>query len=163
MACAGAGMLAVWPSCSSRPLSAEERIRARFEEVARAAEMRKVDKVVEILSERFTGGGEDGHLGRDEVRRMLALELFRGKWVSVGVTSAEVIVDGPRARANVDVVMSRAADKEKGLAALLPGEAAAHRFQLELAEEDGQWRVVSGSWHEIPLADALSGPGAPRW
>ncbi len=147
-----------------RAVAPEERIRATFEDAARAAEQRKVDRVADLLSERFDGGGEGQRAGRDEVRRLLALELLRGQWVSVAISSAEVIVDGRRARANVDAVLSRAADRKKGLASLLPGEASVHRFSLELEEEaDGKWRVVSGRWRQVGLEEALSGPDAPHW
>jgi hypothetical protein len=147
-----------------RAVTPEERIRTMFEEAARAAEQRRVDRVVEVLSERFDGGGEEQRAGRDEVRRLLALELLRGQWVSVTISSDLVIVDGPRARANVDAVLSRSADRGKGLASLLPGEASVYRFSLELEEEAaGEWRVVSGRWRQIALEEALSGPDAPHW
>ena len=154
---------AIWLARRSPSLSPEARIRARFDEAARAAEKRRADEVVEILSERFGGGGEGMRADRDEVRRMLALELLRGQWVSVSVTSARTIVDGSRARSNVDVLMSRSEDRRKGIAALLPGEAAAHRFELELEEEKGEWRVVSGTWRQIGLAEAVAGPELPSW
>ncbi len=145
-------------------LGPEERIRAIFDRAAQAAEQRKVDEVMEVLSTRFAGGGEGMRAGRDEVRRLLAFELLRGQWVSVTVSSARVIVDGRRARAHVDVLMSRAADRKKGLGALLPGEASAHRFRLDLEEEEPErWRVVSGDWRQIGLEEALSGPDAPHW
>ncbi len=145
-------------------LGPEERIRAMLDQAAHAAEQRKVKDVVAVLSERFEGGGEGARAGRDEVRRLLAFELLRGEWVSVTISSARVIVDGRRARANVDALLSRAADRTKGLGSLLPGEASAHRFRLDLEEEEpGTWRVVSGTWREIGLEEALSGPEDPRW
>ncbi len=156
-------MGAVWLLWPSRTLTPEERIQAMLQDAARAAERRKVGEVVEILSERFDGGGEGQHATRDEVRRLLAAELLRGQWVSVTVSSARVIVDGPRARASVDAVLSRAADRNKGLASLLPGEASVHRFSLDLEDEGGKWRVVSGRWSQIGLEEALSGPDAPHW
>lgn len=153
----------VWLVLPARPTSAEERIRTTLQEAAQAAEKRKVDDVVEVLSERFTGKGEGERASRDEVRRMLAFELLRGAWVSVTISSAEVIVDGSRARANVDALLSRAEDRTKGLASLLPGEASVHRFSVDLEEEAGKWRVVSGTWRQIGIEEALSGPGAPHW
>ncbi len=145
-------------------LGPEERIRALLDQAAHAAEQRKVKDVVAILSERFEGGGEGTRAGRDEVRRLLAFELLRGQWVSVTVSSARVIVDGRRARANVDAVLSRAADRTRGLGSLFPGEASVHRFRLDLEEEEpGSWRVVSGTWREIGIEEALSGPEDPRW
>jgi hypothetical protein len=145
-------------------LGPEERIRAMLDEAAHAAEQRKVKEVVAVLSDRFEGGGEGARAGRDEVRRLLAFELLRGEWVSVTVSSARVIVDGRKARANVDAVLSRATDRTRGLASLLPGEASVHRFHLDLDEEEpGSWRVVSGSWRQIGLEEALSGPEDPGW
>jgi phosphoserine phosphatase len=155
---------AAWLLCTAtRPVTPEERIQAMFQEAARAAEQRKVDQVVEVLSARFSGSGYEEHINRDEARRLLAFELLRGQWVSVSISSAEVIVDGARAKANVDAVLSRAADRKKGLGSLLPGEASVHRFRLDLAEEEGEWRVISGSWRQIGIEEALSGPGAPDW
>lgn len=159
-AAAALGWLA-WPA---RPRTPEERIRALLTGAAQAAERREPGEVAALLSERFRGGERGEPLGRDEARRLVAMELLRGQWVSVSLTSSEVIVDGARARANVDALLSRAADRRKGLAALLPGEAAAHRFRMELhLEVDGRWRVVSADWHRISLEEALVGPGAPRW
>jgi hypothetical protein len=146
-----------------RAMAPEERIRAMLEGAARAAEERKLDQVVEVLSERFDGGGPAERVTPDDVRRMLALELLRGRWVSVTISSAAVIVDGRRARANVDAVLSRAADRGKGLASLLPGEASVHRFALDLEDEAGTWRVVSARWRPIGIEEALSGPDAPQW
>jgi len=119
--------------------------------------------VAEFLSDRFNSLGEGERATREEVKRLLAMELLRGQWVSVTISSARVVVDGTRARAHVDAVLGRAADRSKGLAALLPGEASAHRFRLDLEEEGDTWRVVTASWRRISLEEALSGPGAPDW
>lgn len=162
-AAAAALAAAVWFLRPARTLTPEERIQAMFQDAARAAEQRKVGEVVELLSDRFDGGGEGQRATRDEVRRMLALELLRGQWVSVTISSARVIVDGPRARASVDAVLSRAADRSKGLTSLLPGEASVHRFSLDLEDEAGKWRIVSGRWRQIGIEEALSGPDAPHW
>ena len=131
----------VWLVLPARPTSAEERIRTTLQEAAQAAEKRKVDDVVEILSERFTGKGEGERASRDEVRRMLAFELLRGAWVSVTISSAEVIVDGSRARANVDALLSRAEDRTKGLASLLPG-----RPRCTASASTWRRRPGSGAW-----------------
>lgn len=147
----------------SAPRTPEARIRAALDRAARAAEERRADEVVELLSPRFQGEAAGERLSRDDARRLVALELLRGRWVSATITGAEVSVDGRRARASVHAVLSRAADREKGLRSLLPGEASAHRFRLDLEEEDGEWRVVSAGWRPIPLDEALSGPPRPDW
>jgi hypothetical protein len=160
VAAAVAAWLALRPSAPRTP---EERIRAALDQAARAAGERKVDGVVALLSERFHGRAGGESFTRDDARRLVALEVLRGRWVSVEITGVTAVVDGPRARASVHAVLSRATDRSKGLASLLPGEAAAHRFQLDLEEEDGQWRVVSAGWRPIEVTEALSGPPEPDW
>jgi hypothetical protein len=135
----------------------EERIRLLFEDAARAAEEKRVSDAVEGVSERFRGGGMD----RRGVKQLVAFHVLRGEWVSVSVAGARVRVDGARARALVDAVLARAAGKGKALAALLPGEASAHRFEAALEREDGGWRIVEASWRPVDLADALAGPPEP--
>ncbi len=142
----------------SAPRTPEERIRAALEAAAKAAQERKVNEVVELLSARFQGQGWDERFGRDDARRFIAAELLRGQWVSVAITGVTPLVEGPRARATVHAVLSRSADGSK-----LPGEASAHRFQLDLEEEEGEWRVVSATWRQIDLSEALSGPPEPDW
>jgi hypothetical protein len=58
-------------------------------------------------------------------------------------------------------VLARAAGKGKSLAALLPGEASAHRFDLALEREEEGWRIVEAAWRPVDLATALAGPPEP--
>jgi hypothetical protein len=135
----------------------EEAIRALFDDAARAAEERRVADAVAAVSERFRGHGLD----RDGVRRLAALQVLRGEWVSVTVAAARVAVQGERARATVDAVLARGSGKGKALAALLPGEASAHRFLCRLEREGDGWRVVEAEWRAIGLAEAIAGPPEP--
>jgi hypothetical protein len=135
----------------------EERIRALFEDAARAAEEKRVSDAVEAVSERFRGAGLD----RRGVKQLVAFHVLRGEWVSVSVAGARLAVDGPRARAAVDAVLARSSGKGKSLAMLLPGEASVHRFDLALEREEDGWRVVEASWRPVPLAEALAGPPEP--
>jgi hypothetical protein len=136
----------------------EEQIRLLFERAARAAEEKRVSDAVEGVSERFRGGGLD----RRGVKQLVAFHVLRGEWVSVSVAGARVRVEEGRARAVVDAVLARGAGKGKALAALLPGEASAHRFDAALEREGGGWRVVGASWRPVDLADALAGPPEPE-
>ncbi|HYD42802.1 MAG TPA: hypothetical protein VEB43_18370 [Anaeromyxobacter sp.] len=158
---------ALWLGRSEEPPTEEQRIRALLEGAAKAAAERKADEVIEILSARFEGGG-GGELGgrasRDDVKRLVAFELLRGRWVSVELLDPPRIeVREGRARAVVDAVLSRSAGARGRLSDLLPGEYSLHRFALELAIEDEEWRVVRGTWRPIGLDEALSGPAAPDW
>jgi hypothetical protein len=132
----------------------EERIRALFEDAARAAEEKRVGDAVEGVSERFRGAGLD----KRGVRQLVAFHVLRGEWVSVSVAGARGAVEGARARAAVDAVLARGSAKGKSLAALLPGEASAHRFECALEREEDGWRVVEARWRPVDLAEALAGP-----
>lgn len=155
---------AVWLARPEEPRTEEERIRALLDGAAEAAAERKADEVIEVLSPRFEGGGgELGSATRDDVKRLVAFELLRGRWVSVELLDPRIEVREDRARAVVDAVLSRAAGARGRLSDLLPGEYSLHRFDLELAIEDGAWRVVRGKWRPIGPEEALSGPDAPDW
>jgi hypothetical protein len=138
------------------PPTDEELIRAVFDDAARAAEERRVSDAVTGVSERFAASGLD----RRGVKQLVAFHVLRGEWVSVSVAGARVRVDGDRARANVDAVLARGA-KGRPLAALVPGEASAHRFECRLEREAEGWRIVEAKWRAVDLADALAGPPEP--
>ncbi len=151
----GAAALALWLG-RARP-SDEERVRALFDDAARAAEERRVGDAVAGVSDRFRGHGLD----RDGVKRLVAFHVLRGEWVSVSIAGARIVVEGDRARAGVDAVLARGSGKGKALAALLPGEASAHRFACLLEREADGWRIVEAEWRRVGLAEALEGPPDP--
>lgn len=134
----------------------EEQIRARFLGAARAAEEKQIGGVMEVVSERFSGRDLD----KQGVKRLVAGMVLRGDWVAVSVAGVAVSVRGDVARANLDIVTARSG-KGKAVADLLPQEAAAHRLTCRLEREDGDWRVVTAEWEQIPLGDALAGPPLP--
>lgn len=140
------------------PRTDEDLVRALFEDAARAAEEQRVSDAVEAISERFRGG--EG-LDRRGVKQLVAYHALRGEWVSVSIAGARVRVDGDRARANVDAVLARASGKGKALAALLPGEGSAHRFECKLEREQDGWRIVEATWRAVDLGDAFAGPPDP--
>jgi hypothetical protein len=135
----------------------EERIRALFDDAARAAEEKRIGDAVQGVSERFEG---EGGLDKAGVRRLVAAHVLRGTWVSVTVSGAKVSVQGDAARAVVDVIMSRSS-KGRALADLLPEQATVHRFQLGLQREESGWRVVTASWRSISVQEAIAGPELP--
>jgi len=139
------------------PPTDEELVRALFDDAARAAGEKRVGDAVLGVSERFRGGGLD----RRGVKQLVAFHVLRGEWVSVSIAGARVAVEGGSARANVDAVLARGSGKGKALAALLPGEASAHRFACRLEREEEGWRIVEAEWTPVGLSDALAGPPEP--
>src|SRR5512138_2327485 len=104
---AGAAALAVASLVAvrflARPPNDEDRIRALFEEAARAAAEKRVGDAVEGVSERFQGQGLD----KRGVKQLVAYHALRGEWASVGVAGSTLAVEGERARAVVDLVLAR--------------------------------------------------------
>jgi hypothetical protein len=133
--------------------SDEQQLRAIVTGAARAAEEKRIDDVVEAVSERFEGHGLD----RRGVQRLVAAHVLRGTWVAVTITGDRIEVRGDAARARVDVLLSRSG-KGTPLANVLPEQATLHRFDLRFARVDGRWRVVAATWRPIPLEEAAAGP-----
>jgi hypothetical protein len=151
------GALALVVRSGREPPGDEEVIRALFEDAARAAAERRVSDAITAVSERFAGQGLD----RQGVKQLLAFHVLRGEWVSVSIAGARVLVQGDRARANVDAVLARGGARGKALVALLPGEASAHRFACSLEREEDGWRIVEARWRPLELQEALAGPPEP--
>jgi hypothetical protein len=151
------GAALLWGRLRRAPQTDEERICALFEQAALAVEEKRVSDAVAGVSERFAAGGLD----RRGVKQLIAFHALRGEWVSVSVSTPRVRVDGDRARATVDAVLSRGA-KGKELSALLPGEASVHRFAFRLEREPEGWRVVEASWRPVDLGEAAAGPPEPE-
>ncbi len=137
------------------PPSDEELVSALLDDAARAAGEKRVNGVVEAVSERFRGEGLD----RDGVKRLVALHVLRGSWVSVSIAGRTVAVRGDAADATVDVVLA-SGGQGKALAELLPGEASAYRIACRLEREPDGWRVVAATWRPLGLAEAIAGPQA---
>ena len=139
------------------PPTDEELIRAIFDDAARAAGEKRVSDSVTAVSERFRGGGLD----RQGVKQLVAFHVLRGEWVSVLIAGDRVAVEGDAARASVDAVLVRGSGKGKPVAALLPAEASAYRFECRLEREKVGWRIVEADWRPVDLGDALAGPREP--
>ncbi|HYS79782.1 MAG TPA: hypothetical protein VEM76_03680 [Anaeromyxobacteraceae bacterium] len=139
-----------------KPPSDEEQIRTLLVDAARAAEEKRIGDAVRDVSERFHGEGLD----RREVKQLVAAHVLRGTWVSVTITGTKIDVRGELARAASDVVLSRSG-KGTPLAELVPEQASVHRFLLDLAREEGRWKVVGASWRPVTLEEAAAGPELP--
>ncbi len=154
LAAAITGLVWLGVRCARPAPSEADRIRAAFEEAAVAASEKRPGDVMKLVSERFSGAGME----KREVHQLVVAETLRAAWAQASVAGLEVLVEGERARANVDVVLTGSTGKGKGLPDLLPDEARAYRFRCTLAREDGDWRVVSAEWSPITFAEALEGP-----
>jgi hypothetical protein len=152
-----AGLLA-WRWLAAPARTDEEQVRALFEEAARAVGEKRVGDAVAGVSGRFRA---DGGWDRAELKRAIAGHALRGEWLAVSVTGARVTVEGDRARAQVAMVAARSG-RGAALADLLPQDGTGLLIEAGLEREGGEWRVVTGSHRQVPIAEALAGPPAGR-
>jgi hypothetical protein len=119
----------------------EERIRALFDEAARAVEEKRPGDAMAGVSERFQGEG----MGHRELKQFITFQALRGSWTAVMPVAAKVEVAGDRATAEVDAVLVRGG-KGEGVAARLPEAGDAWHIDASLVREKGGWKVVAARW-----------------
>jgi len=119
----------------------EERIRALFEQAARAVEEKRPGDAMAGVSERFQGQGMDYR----ELKQFDTFQALRGSWNAVLPVAAQVQVSGDRAEAVVDAVLVRGG-KGEGVVARLPEAGDTWRIEATLEREKDGWKVVSARW-----------------
>jgi hypothetical protein len=119
----------------------EERIRALFEQAARAVEEKRPGDAMAAVSERFQGQGMDYR----ELKQFVTFQALRGSWNAVLPVAARVQVSGDRAEAVVDAVLVRGG-KGEGVVARLPEAGDSWRIDASLEREKDGWKVVSARW-----------------
>jgi hypothetical protein len=142
-------LLALATACSRTPA---DPVGALLGELEAAAEARDADRFAERLAPAFEGAHG---LGRPEAIARLRRYLAAYESVAIDVYGVESEREDGSARVRCVVEFSGRTRKAFGLEGLLP-PSAVYRFDLDLAEEGGAWRVRGASWEP-----AEAGPGAP--
>ena len=134
------------PACSRTPADPVDVLLA---ELRAAAEARDVHRFGERLSPDFRGGPA---LGRSEA--IAQLGRYFAAYDSVGLEVYDVMAerDGTTARVRCVVELKGRARKAFGLDGLLP-PSAVYRFDLDVAEEGGTWRVREATWEHFEPGD----------
>lgn len=135
--------------CAGEPETPEARVRAALAAIEEAAERRDAGAMKAYVSE----GYADAH-GND--RRAIAAivtgHFLRNRSVHLLVQeqTLEIRADG---RAAVALLVAMAGVPIPSPAALAGLRADVYRFELELAAEEGAYRVVGASWRRASLDD----------
>jgi hypothetical protein len=132
-------MLALAVGCSRAPADPVEALLAELEA---AAEARDADRFGVRLAPAFQSGQG---LGRPEALAQLKRTLAAYESVGIEVYGVESERDGEAARVRCVVEFSGQARQAFGLQGLLP-PSAVYRFDLDVAEEGGTWRVRGATW-----------------
>ena len=132
-------VLAIAAGCARAPADPVEALLAELEA---AAEARDAERFGERLAPAFRGGAR---LGRPEALAQLKRYFAAYESVAIEVYGKETERDGATARVRCVVEFSGHARKAFGLEGLLP-PSAVYRFDLEVGEDGGAWRVRGATW-----------------
>lgn len=135
------------PACSRTPA---DPVDALLAELQAAAEARDAHRFGERLSPDFRGALA---LGRPEAIAQLGRYFGAYESVALQVYGVEAERDGATARVRCVVELSGQARKTFGLEGLLP-PSAVYRFDLDVADEGGTWRVREATWERAEPAAA---------
>ena len=132
-------VLAALLACSRAPADPVEALLAELEA---AAEARDAERFNERLAPLFQGGQR---IGRPEALARLKRYFAAYESVAIEVYGVESDRDGTSVRVRCVVEFSGQARKAFGLEGLLP-PSAVYRFDLDVADEGGTWRVRGATW-----------------
>ncbi|MCP4995114.1 MAG: hypothetical protein GY934_15245, partial [Gammaproteobacteria bacterium] len=138
--------------CSGDPETPEERIRAMIAAGESAVEERSLGDVKALIS---PGYRDVNHLDRRGVIRILAGYFLRNKSIHL-LTQIDAIELPTPETARVRLYVAMAGQPVEGLQGLSNIRADLHRFDLDLKQEEGEWRVISGQWQRATKADFLN-------
>jgi hypothetical protein len=122
----------IWMLARGPEPGPEKQIQMLIEEAIEDAEDGDVGDLMDKVSDSYQGEGGD----RDELRSYLTALLFRGG-VDVKMLKQTVTVTGETARADVELVLVRG-----GLRGAAQGDIGARSVHVDLAREDGDWKVI---------------------
>jgi hypothetical protein len=138
-------------ACSGEPATPEERVRAWLRAGETAAENGRVRVLTEMISARYKDGEGRGRRG---VVQLLAGYLHRHRSIHV-LTRIERIAFPTQGRAKVVLYAAMAASPIEGAQSLTNMRADLHRFELDLADEEGEWKLRSAAWRPASTKDFM--------
>jgi hypothetical protein len=146
-------LLLLAAGCSKKPETPEERVRAMVKQAEGAAAEGDVSALRELVSDRFRGpGGQD----KRALNGVLNYHFLRYGKVHTLTRIAELNVLGP-GRAEVGLVVALAASPIENVGAIPDLHADLYRFDWQLSEEDGEWRVTGADWRRAGPQEMLGG------
>ena len=135
----------------SKPTTPEQRVREFLDRGEQAAEQKDMRTLRGAVSEHYSDSD-----GRD--RRMIEgiLRLYVLRHESIHLLTRVDSIEFPRpAQAHVGIYVAMAARPITHAAQLAAFQANLYRFDLVLAEEDSQWRVLRAAWRPAEPTDFI--------
>jgi hypothetical protein len=152
LACAG--LLLVGLACSGAPPDPEDEIRALLVELERASRERDVSALRERVSERYLD--REGR-AKPEIDALITGHYLRGGTVYLLLRLRALELGPQDATARADVLAGMARVPLDDWTRLRAARGDAYVFALDLAREDGEWRVTRAAWQPADLSDLVPG------
>jgi hypothetical protein len=139
-------LLLVFAGASLAACVKRDPVETLIRDIVAEAEDRDAAGVGELLTADFTGGdGSD----RESVLRTARQFLAAYRSLDADVSAIEINRRGSSARAKFRVKLTGVPTSFGGIGDLVPKQAA-FDFDVTAREEDGDWKLASATWTEIP-------------
>ena len=104
-----------------------------------------------MISEKYTDSqGQD----KKAIEAILRYYFLRNQTIHLFTRVREITFPAPDV-ARADVMVAMAAQPIAGVGELERVQADLHRFQINLAREQGEWRVLRAEWRRAEIGDFL--------
>ncbi len=131
------------PFSSCRKETEEDRVIRVVKSVQKAAEEKKILTIQEHLSRSYRD--PRGH-DFDGIKALLAFYFFRHKTVSVYLSGLEASVDGSKATARFQAILTAKGVDGEEASIILPDSLGAYDFEVSFLKEEKEWKVLSAHW-----------------
>ena len=138
-------------SCGGEDTTPEGRIRAGVDGAVEAAKDRDVLGIRSFISESYR---DDMGQGKDAVGLLLSAHLKRPTFLHIFHKVKSVSVD-PSGTAEAVVMVAFGTKEIPGAESLVEVNADVYRIELDLADEEGTWRVTGATWKQGKATDFL--------
>jgi hypothetical protein len=147
-ACAAASGLALALGCSEAE-TPEQRVREVLAALEEGAQQRDAGAIREHVSDGYSdGNGND----KRTVTQLVAFHLLQNQSVHLLTRVQGLEIPAP-GQAQASVLVAMAGAPIDGPDALIALRADLYRFDFDLAEEDGDWRIRSAQWRPAAVED----------
>jgi hypothetical protein len=138
-------------ACSSERDSPEAQVRALLAQGEAAAEKKESGVLRQLISEKYSDGqGQD----KKAVEAMLRYYFLRHQSIHLFTRIRQISFPQPDL-AQADVMVAMAGQPISDAEELERLRADLHRFEITLARESGEWKVMRAEWRRAEFADFL--------
>jgi len=123
----------------------QDKVKKVVHKVHQAAENKNIKQVLFYLSKTYKDPQGNAY---NDIKDLLLYYFFRHAKISIFIADLEVRVDGSNATAVFQVMLS-GRNKTVSAGDILPESLGAYNFDVTLALESGEWRIVSARWERL--------------